>query len=512
MNVGSMLERMSARYAKAVAVADGGQSWTYEELNRRSNKVANLLISRYGIKKGDRIALLCHNRLEVAEVMYGVAKAGGVYIGLNFRLDWSDYAVICDNAQPKLVISEPGLAHHAEHISAEFGIPVLDLDGAGDDDYQTGLAAASELSPPTLYEVDAGDEFMIAYTSGTTGRPKGNLFDHRALLTHALVWDIEFRFDASTRVLLCLPHNGAAQVALLPAHMVGGSVRFFDNRSVSAEALCDLIDTYGVTDTYTVPTQLYRLLDHLQTSDTQLPSIRTFGYGAAPIAPDRLRLLVDRLGTRFQQLYGMSEVCGLATMLHKEDHALAQDGRSELFGSVGRPSFMMAVRVVDEKGSDLPVGEPGEVIFRSPYIMKQYNREPQRTANTLKDGWVYSGDVGRFDRDGYLFIVGRVKDLIIRGGQNVAPREIEDRLLAHPGVSEASVVGVPDPEWGEAIVAVIVPRAGVQVTVDDIRDWCRAGGLASIKIPTSTLMVETLPKNLMGKIDKRATLDLVLQS
>jgi acyl-CoA synthetase (AMP-forming)/AMP-acid ligase II len=199
----------------------------------------------------------------------------------------------------------------------------------------------------------------------------------------------------------------------------------------------------------------------------------------------------------------MSEVCGIGTLLRRDDHAAAAHGKPHLFGAVGRPSILSAVRVLNTDGTDAAPNEVGEVVFLSPYIMKGYNREPDRTAQTVRDGWVHSGDVGRFDDDGYLFIVDRMKDLIIRGGQNIAPREIEDRLHAHPDITEAAVVGVPDTEWGEAVVAVVVPKDGIMLEPEDLRAWCADGGLASIKVPGSFVGTDTLPKNLMGKIDKR---------
>jgi fatty-acyl-CoA synthase len=254
-----------------------------------------------------------------------------------------------------------------------------------------------------------------------------------------------------------------------------------------------------------VPTQLYRLLDHLPASSDQLESLSTIGYGAAPMAPDKIEQLVERFGPVFIQLYGMAEIASIGTLLRREDHAAAIASKPQLFASAGRASMGVAVRVVDPvTGVDVPVGEPGEVIFAGPHVMSGYYRDPQRTSEALRDGWMHSGDIGRFDAEGYLYIVDRIKDLIIRGGHNIAPKEIEEVLYAHPDVLEAAVVGLPDPEWGESLCASVVAREGAVLQPDDLVEWCRNSGLASIKVPSRVVVFDDLPKNLVGKLDKKA--------
>ncbi|HEY1967288.1 MAG TPA: AMP-binding protein, partial [Pseudonocardia sp.] len=262
-----------------------------------------------------------------------------------------------------------------------------------------------------------------------------------------------------------------------------------------------------VTHTYLVPTMLYRVLEAGLTS-ADLPCIEHIGYGAAPIAPDRVGELVERFGPVFSQLYGMAEVASIATMLRQDDHRRIAAGRTDLCASAGRPSYLADVRVVTDDGSEAPVGQPGEVLFHTPYTMRGYHRNPRKTGETLVDGWVHSGDIGQFDREGYLYIVDRKKDLIIRGGYNITPSEIERVIYTHPAVLEAAVVGLPDSEWGESVCAAVALRAGTGLAPDELRAHCRAAGLPSIKVPERVLTMDALPKNAVGKIAKRELVEL----
>jgi len=212
---------------------------------------------------------------------------------------------------------------------------------------------------------------------------------------------------------------------------------------------------------------------------------------------------VARFGDIFIQLYGMAEIASIGTLLRKQDHAKALAGNQHLLASAGRASLVVTIRVVDSDGHDVPVGERGEVVFSGPHLMRGYFRDPERTAEAIRDGWMHSGDLGVLDAEGYLYIVGRIKDLIIRGGFNIAPREIEETLQTHPAVLEAAVIGIPDDEWGESLHAVVSFKEGRSSDPAALIDWCVTEGLASIKVPQTLAIVEDLPKNLVGKIDKQ---------
>jgi acyl-CoA synthetase (AMP-forming)/AMP-acid ligase II len=506
MDVGVAIHAHGRSTPTATAAFEGERSLTYADLDGRTNRLANTLQGRFGVGPGDRVAVLLRNRLEVAEAIGGCAKAGAVYCGLNFRMSPEEYRAILGNAGARVLVTEAPFRELAQTLADEFDLAVLDVDDPSDSGYGS-LAAASSAPPPTVHARRPTDEFCIVYTSGTTGSPKGILFDARAVSTHAMVAGLEYGMSARSRWLTTIPHNSSVQITLAPTFFLGGAVGFLDSRGFDPEAFAHEAARQRATHTYLVPTMLYRVLEAGLTS-AELPSMEHIGYGAAPIAPDRVTELVGRFGPVFSQLYGMAEVASIATMLRQDDHRLIAAGRTELTASAGRPSYLADVRVVDDHGADAAPGTRGEVLFHTPYTMTGYHRNPEKTAETLVDGWVHSGDIGQFDDEGYLYIVDRKKDLIIRGGYNITPSEVERVLYSHPAVIEAAVVGVPDTEWGEAVLAAVALREGATVDQAELQAHCRTAGLPSIKIPERVLTMDSLPKNAVGKIAKRSVVEI----
>lgn len=498
MNVGLAVSRSARRYPTSPAVFEGARTVDYRTLDERTNRLANLLGGGLGVGHGDRVALIAHNRLDVVEVLGGVAKAGGVYVGLNFRLTEDELRYILGNAEPAAIVTEAEFRDLAAALAAERRIPVLDLDST---EYEDGLASASPDAPATLHQVRHTDDFCIVYTSGTTGLPKGILFDHAAAIQHATVACLEYEITHGSRYLVQIPHNSSVNITMVPCLTVGAAVGFTDHRGFDGERFVAEVTDRAVSHSFLVPTQLIRVLDQLP-GKVELPTLQTIGYGSSPIPPDRLGELLDRFGPIFNQLYGMAEIASIGTILRKDDHVRALRGEARLLASCGQPSYAVDVRVVDEDGRDVPVGERGEVIFGGPHVMKRYHGDPERTAETLRDGWVHSGDIAEVDDEGFLYVVDRLKNLIIRGGQNIAPTEVENVLSRHPAVLESAVIGVPDPEWGEAVLAVVVPRGESDATADDLIEHCRSAGLGSIKVPERVQFVDALPKNAVGKIAK----------
>ena len=498
MNVGLAITRSARRYPTRPAVFEGDRSLDYATLDRRTNRLAHLLLDRYGLERGDRVALLVPNRLEVIEVLGGVAKAGGVYVGLNFRLTEDELRFILGNAEPRLVVTATEFGDLARTLADERGIPVLDVDGA---EWEELLAAASDDDPPTLHEVRHTDDFCIVYSSGTTGLPKGILFDHGAAIQHATVACMEYEITHEARYLIQIPHNSSVNITMVPCLVVGAAVGFTDHRGFDGGRFVTEVVDRAVSHSFLVPTQLIRVLEQLP-AQVDLGGLTTIGYGSSPIPPDRLGELLDRFGPIFNQLYGMAEVASIGTILRKGDHVRAVGGEPRLLSSCGQPSYAVDVRVVDPDGRDVGVGERGEVIFGGPHLMKGYYRDPERTAETLIDGWVHSGDIAERDDEGFLYVVDRLKNLIIRGGQNIAPTEVENVLSRHPAVLESAVIGVPDPEWGEAVLAVVVARDGLTADAADLIAHCRSAGLGSIKVPERVEFVAALPKNAVGKTAK----------
>lgn len=506
MNVGLAFLRNRLRDPYGLAVWCGDRELTHTELDVRTNRLANLLRDRYGVEKGQCVAIFAANRLEVVEVLGGCAKAGAVYVGLNFRMSESDLRGFFTLVQPRVIITAGEFRELSELLAKEFGAAVLDLDDDGPEGYEAQLQGGAETPSPIIHEILYTDDFAVVPTSGTTGIPKGVHFDHGASLSHGLVSQIEYEINRHSRYLVVIPHNSSVNTWLVPALMTGAAIGFIDGRKFEPEPFVAEAEARQITHTFLVPTQLMRILAE-PPDPARLASLETIGYGSSPISPDRLGELLQLVGPKFIQLYGMAEVASIATLLRKQDHVDALGPHPELLASAGSPSQILDVRLVDEAGNDLPPGERGEVIFRGPYIMKGYYNDPVRTAETIIDGWVHSGDVAEVDERGYYYIVDRTKNLIIRGGLNIVPTEIENVIYRHPGVLEVAVVGTPDPEWGEAVTAVVAAKPGVTISEAEILELCAGSELSSIKRPERVDFVESLPKNAVGKIEKRTIRD-----
>ena len=498
MNLGVAVSREARRRPDALALFSTEYRCTYSELDDRTTRIARWLRDECNVSTGDRLAVLLPNRCEVVEYLVAAHKAALVYVGLNFRMDDSDLRSVFENAEPRLLVTCEEFRATAGMLKEAFGVPFVmieDLVGA-----KSPLAKVST-DPLGLFPASS-DHACIVYTSGTTGRPKGVLFDHSAMSQHATVACLEYEITPETRYLIQIPHNSSVNITIAPCLMMGAAIGFQDSRSFSPDTFASVVAQFEVTHSFLVPTQLMRVLDQLTDDDRRMSTLTTLGYGSSPISPDRLRDLVARYGAIFLQLYGMAEIASIGTILRKVDHERALGDKPALLNSCGRPSYGVAVRVVDDKGNDVPVGERGEVIFAGPHVMLGYYRDEKRTSDALYDGWMHSGDIGVFDDEGYLYIVDRLKNLIIRGGLNIAPVEIENVIYRHPGVLEVAVVGAPDEEWGERIVAVVARTTNGTVTEQEILDLCRQSELASIKRPEEVRFVDSLPKNAVGKIDK----------
>ena len=503
MSVGRAVARQARRRPDALALFDQQRRRTWSEFDVRTNQLANVVLEHFSVTTGDRIALLCPNRIEVAEVLAATHKSGCVYVGLNFRMSDNDLDAALENAEPRLLIGAGEFAEEGRLLAARHNCQWLDLDDRGSNGYEALLTSASVEPPKSLYEARGSEDACIVYTSGTTGRPKGVLFTHDAMMQHATVACIEYELSPESRYLIQIPHNSSVNITMMPCFVIGAALGFADNRSFDPERFADVVAGERVTHSFLVPTQLMRVLESGPGLVERLATLETLGYGSSPISPDRLRLLVDRFGSIFIQLYGMAEIASIGTLLRKQDHAHALSDQPELLRSAGQPSLAVTVRVVDDQGRDVAVRERGEVIFRGPHLMKGYYRDPERTGESVIDGWMHSGDIAEVDEHGYVYIVDRLKNLIIRGGQNIAPTDIENVFYRHPSILEVAVVGAPDIEWGERIVAVVVLRPNHEASAQELLEFA-AQELPKFVRPEEVIFMEALPKNAVGKIDKQA--------
>ena len=498
MHVGLAVHR-NAKHNPKAKVIFGQRPQTYEELEDRSNQIANLLNS-YNWAKGERVAVLLPNRPEIVELIAGISKASLIYVGLNFRLGQAELTQIFENCEPCAILTDSEHLPQVQQIATKSSIPVFDISSS---DWDTNIEQGSKELPDSFYSIKPDDDFCIVYTSGTTGRPKGVLFDHKRVLQHATIACLEYDITPQSRYLIQIPHNSSVNITILPCLTIGAAIGFADSRNFNPIEFAQQIKDNRVTHTFLVPTQLMRLLEKLPKSkDKSLSTLVTLGYGSSPISPTRLKELVSRFGPIFNQLYGMAEIASIGTILSKDDHLKGLSTNLKLLESCGRPSFGVHVRVIDENNKSIEEGSRGEVVFSGPHVMKGYFRDPERTQQVLIDGWMHSGDIAEVDSNGFIYIVDRKKNLIIRGGLNIAPTEIENVLYRHDDVLEASVVGVPDPEWGEGIVAVIALKSGSEVSTNELLQMCKESELTSMKIPERMEIWDELPKNAVGKIAK----------
>lgn len=387
MNLGVAVSREARRRPGALALFSTEYSCTYAELDERTNRLARWLREAHDVGTGDRLAVLLPNRCEVVEYLVAAHKAALVYVGLNFRMDDSDLRSVFENAEPRLLVTCEEFRAVAGMLQEAFGVPFVmieDLVGA-----KSPLTKTSA-EPLGLFPA-SGDHACIVYTSGTTGRPKGVLFDHSAMSQHATVACLEYEITPDTRYLIQIPHNSSVNITIAPCLMMGAAIGFQDSRSFSPDTFASVVAQFAVTHSFLVPTQLMRVLDQLTDDDRRMSTLTTLGYGSSPISPDRLRDLVARYGPIFLQLYGMAEIASIGTILRKVDHERALGDKPALLNSCGRPSYGVAVRVVDDNGNDVPVGERGEVIFAGSHVMLGYYRDEKRTSDALYDGWMHWG-------------------------------------------------------------------------------------------------------------------------
>jgi fatty-acyl-CoA synthase len=470
-----------------------GTTWTYAELQHRIDVLAGQLRAT-GVARGDRVAYLGLNQPAFLVAMFATARIGGTFVPLNFRLTGPELAFIVNDAGAGVLIAD---SMHQPVIDGVRGdLPVttyLSADTTGADGWASLDPRAEPVSEGVA--VDPEDVAVIMYTSGTTGRPKG------AMLTHANIWwnntnellNIDVLQDDVTLTVAPLFHIGGLNVLTLITWMKGGEVLL--HRAFDPGAALEAIDHHGVTTMFGVPAMFQFMAQHPSFETSDLTSLRTVVCGGAP-CPEPLLKIYEGRGVPIQQGYGLTETSPMVTFLGPE-HALAK------IGSSGVTPLFCEVKLIDGTGS--PVVEPfgrGEVCVRGPNVTLGYWGRPEATAEAIgADGWFRTGDVAYFDEDGFIFICDRVKDMIITGGENVYPAEVESVLFDHPAVAEVAVVGIPDERWGEAVVAVVALAPGAALTLDELRSFA-GERLARFKLPSRLETVPLLPRNAAGKILK----------
>jgi long-chain acyl-CoA synthetase len=491
LRVADVVREHAAARPDHVAIRAGDRELTYAELDERSNRLAQALLAA-GVGPGTRVAHLDRTAPEVIELLFAVSKIGAVLVPMNWRLARPELAAILADARAALLVAGEGYAD----VARELDPPRLVLAG---DEYERWLAAHDAVDPGGRGDRD--DVVVQMYTSGTTGVPKGVLTTHRNL-TAAAETSPYWRFDADTVSLTPLPMFHIGGIGWVYLGLWNGAttivVRDFDAASV-----LDLLEGQRVTNAVLVPTMLQLLCSVPGAADRDFSGLRSIAYGASPITTPVLKAALRTFRCALYGIYGLTESTGGVMQLDPEDHD--PDGpREHLLRSAGKPLPWVELRVVDpDTGDDCPPRAVGEVWLRAPNVMRGYHERPDETAAALtEDGWLRTGDGGYLDEEGYLFLTDRIKDMIVSGGENVYPIEVEEALAQHPDVVDVAVIGVPDERWGETVKAVVIARAGADPDPDDLIAFARER-LAGYKLPRSIEFVDELPRTASGKVLKR---------
>ncbi|MFH1243218.1 MAG: long-chain fatty acid--CoA ligase [Pseudomonadota bacterium] len=498
INLGGTLTRTAARYPdRTVFVSHEGDRLTYCQLDRLSERFASALL-RMGFRKGDHIAILSLNCNEQMIAFFGIFKMGGVVVPINARLAAPEMKWVIDHSDAVALIFSKEFEERVKELGPELegvrSMVMLDQGGReGTLAFQELLEKGAEGDP--LVDVFGDDMAFLVYTAGTTGKPKGVLLTHNSCIWNCINWAYTQTFREGDYCLQVFPlYHVAAIGNILTYVYLGGSIylkRTFDPRDCM-----ETIERERITRWAAAPTVFNMLLQLPNLEKYDSSSLTLLGSGAAIMPVETRRRLRDIFSKAWMfDNYGMTEAAGGITTLTPLDSQ-----RKE--ASVGTPLIAVEMRVVDENDSEVATGQVGEVVFRGNNLMKGYYKDPDATREAMRNGWMHTGDLGRLDEEGFLYIVDRKKDMIITGAENVYPREVEEVLYAHSKIAEAAVIGIPDPKWGEAITAVVVLNSGAEASQEEIIDFCR-GKIAGFKCPKSVKFLEELPKNAAGKILKR---------
>jgi len=506
MTIGGLLVRNSNKFPDKLAVVSEGFSLTFRELNRRVNRFANSLLG-LGLKKGDRIGVLVHNCRQFIEVYFSAAKTGAVFCPYNNHFKRQELKDLLDYSAPRFLVVDSDFLDaisvlRPELNSVEKYICLEKSDLPFTEDYEILLARGRSGEPDVKVVED--DVLSIFFTGGTTGRPKGAIRTHRHLMSDAVASVIELRVGYDERVLITFPmYHVACEDNIVRHSFMPNTIYIKREGGFDPEQVLEYISSERISRCQFVPTMIHSLIQAPNIDKYDLSSLRLILYAGSSMPVELLKKALTIFPCGFAQLYGQAESGPVTTVLKPEDHVLGNSEKSlARLASCGKPAVNYEIRIVDENDNDVPIGEVGEIIGRSEAMMKGYWQMPEETAKKLKNGWLHTGDLGRFDEDGYVYVVERKDDMIISGGVNVYPREIEEVLYRHPAVSEASVIGLPDEHWGEVVKAVVVPKVGAHVTEAEIIDFC-AKNLAGFKKPKTVDFWKELPKSPQGKILKK---------
>ncbi|MEO7021621.1 MAG: long-chain fatty acid--CoA ligase [Ktedonobacteraceae bacterium] len=504
INLGEWLARRAQLTPDKIGLIDSeaGTRFTYRTLNQRARTLATRLVQRYHIQPGERVAVLALNAPEYLDAFFACALIGAILVPLNWRLTVNELTTILSDCEPKLLLHDASHITRANEVAAILRTSMGDLPLLSFNDFPGTNAALAALAEP-FQSVDGEEPVLILYTSGTTGVPKGAMLSHRMITWNAINTQISWglRENDITPTFAPFFHAGGLNVLTTPLYHLGGTVVLL--RNSDPQSVLRAIERERCTIVFAVPTVFQMLMEDAEFASINFSTVRFCVTGGSSCPIPIIQGYAAR-GLEFRQGYGLTEVGVNCFSLAPED-ALRKAG------SVGRPIFHSRARIVDGEERDVAPGEVGELILAGPHVCSGYWRRPEATAEANHGGWWHTGDLVRCDSEGYYYIVGRKKDMIISGGENVYPAEIEGVIVTHPGVLEVSVIAQPDLRWGEIGVAIVVPREPDSLSSEEILNYC-AGKLARYKIPKIVRFAETLPRNAMGKVVKAELVQKFVQS
>jgi acyl-CoA synthetase (AMP-forming)/AMP-acid ligase II len=508
MNTIEFLNLASAIVPDRVAMVFEGRRTTYAEFQERVSRLANALAER-GVGPGDRVAAIQVNCTEHIEAYFATASLDAIYVPLNFRVRSDELRFMLQDSEPKAIFAGGRYYDVVESVSKD--VPSLSsligLDEPRESwlTYEELLASGSDEQRFPDSEDDGTT--IIMFTAGTTGTPKGVMLTYNSFSSYILSNVAPADPDAEERNILTVPVHHIAGMQAVMSAIYGGRTLIIQRQFQPVEWMT-LVQQEQANRAMMVPTMLKQLMDHPDFAKYDLSSLQVITYGAAPMPMPVIREAIQKLpGTRFINAFGQTETASTITMLPPEDHDLTGtqaeiDVKLKRLSSIGKPLEDVEVRIVDEDGTSVVPGEVGEIVASGPRLMKGYWNQEAATKETVRNGWLYTGDLGHTDEDGYIYLAGRAKDFIKRGGEMISPDEVEQVLLSHPAVDEAAIIGVLDDYWGERIRALVVMKSGQQAEPQELIDLCHQR-LASYKRPESVIFVSELPRNPMGKILKR---------
>jgi acyl-CoA synthetase (AMP-forming)/AMP-acid ligase II len=487
-------------YGDRPAYVEGDRQLSHRELLARAKRLGAALHQR-GIRRQDRIGILAMNSLEYGEVIAATQWSGYILATVNFRLAGPEMAYIINDGAPRVLIFDAQYLPLMETLRKDLrSVECYVCIGGRTDwavDYDELIAGGDPEGPP--FKASEEDIFCLIYTSGTTGRPKGCIWGHRELrqLVQTDTWMVGMESEDRTLIVMPMFHVGGLVISA-SQHVRGGAA--YLHREFDAIEVVKAIERDRLTILLLAPTMVQMVLERPEIATADLSSVRTILYSAAPMPLPVLKRAIEIFHCGFVNLYGQTEICMfcLSPTHHQPEGSERERAR---LTSVGKPYPNIMARVVDEQGMECPRGVPGEIVAKGVAMFRGYWNNHVATLETIRDGWVHTGDVGKLDEDGFLYLVDRKKDMIISGGENIHSREVEEAVLAHPAVSECAVIGIPDPKWGENVCAVVTFKPGRQATEAELIEHVR-GLIASYKKPKRVISMQELPKLVTGKVNK----------